>query len=166
MFEFMKVIEAARKVLHSKVLFEGKTPETEGLTFQEKVSLWKALDRLADAIEARKEALRLSLLEWAQNNGHPTEKGGSVYTDETFTVTREKRAGKKPEDKPFRALLKKKGIAITDAFDETKSLVYSPSKVQYLIDTGKLTQDEVDNLIKVSFALKVEAPEDFDQIAF
>lgn len=166
MFEFAKIIDAAIKMLRSKVLFEGKVPENEGLSFQEKVSLWKVCDRLEDAIKGRKESLRIALLEWAEKNGHPTDKGGSVYTDETFTITREKREGKMPEDKPFRALLKEKGIPLTEAYDEVKELTYSPSKVKYLIDTGKLTEVEVNNLKKVSFALKVEAPEDFNQIAF
>lgn len=170
MFEFKKVIEAAIRVLKTKTLFEavpnGTLPEGDGMSFQEKVSIWKALDQLEDAIKGRKEALRQSLLAWAAKHGAPTDKGGQVYTDETFTVTREKRGGKMPEDKPFRELLKKKEIPLTEAFDEVKALVYSPSKVKYLIDTGKLTEAEVEGLKKVDYALKVAAPEDFDQIAF
>lgn len=169
MFDYTKIINTASKFLRTKALFKlvpdmGDTKHA--LSFDEAVSLWKVADRLLDAIKSRKEDLREYLLDYAMEHGESTDKGGHVFQDERFRVVRERRISKAPDEKAFRTLLKEREIPLTEAFDETRTLVYSPSKVQFLVDTGKIEEGELHALRKVSFALKVEAPEDFDQIAF
>jgi hypothetical protein len=159
-----KYVDFARDFINDKAVFKENLLN---LGFVERAAIWKTLDvaeKVLTSKEGRKANLRQSLLDDAESQGTPTEKGGQMIEDKEsgFKVIRERREGKLPEIKPLIALLKKKEIPVVKAFDEVKELVPSPSKIEYLVQTGVLTQEEVDACKKVTFALRVDAPEAFD----
>jgi hypothetical protein len=130
-----------------------------GLPLTTRVAAWAVLDALKEMSEHRKDMFREQLLKDAEENGAPTDRGGNRLWVDQSEVIREKRQAKLPDDKSFQALLKSKGIPMSDAFDEVKSYTMNPSKVDFLIQSGRISQEEVDELRKVSWALKVKVSE-------
>jgi hypothetical protein len=124
----------------------------------EKVVLaYKLLDAVEKAAKDQKEYYKPFIMTWAEKLGEPTDKGGHKLEVGGCLVIREKRTAKVPEAPSVRKLLEDKGIKIEDAFDKQVTMVLSPTKLQYLIDTGKLKQADVDALRDVNYALRVDA---------
>ena len=128
------------------------------------IAAWAMLDTIAEMVEARKAQYRLELLARTEKEGVPTAKGGQHMRVDDNEVIREKRQEKLPAETDFRLMLATKGIPFTEAFDEVKTLKMNPSKVDFLIETGRLSQVEVDELRKVSWALKVKRAELVDKV--
>ena len=56
----------------------------------------------------------------------------------------------------IKELLKSKGIDMMECFDEVKTAVFNPSKLGYLVQIGKVTEEEVTAAIPaLSPALKI-----------
>lgn len=128
------------------------------------VAAWAMLTALEDTIAHRKSQYRTELLMRAERDGVMTDKGGNrLWTDDS-EIIREKRQDKLPAETDFRLLLATKGIPFSEAFDEVKTLQMNPSKVDYLVQTGRVAQDEVDELRKTSFALKVKQSELLEKV--
>lgn len=129
------------------------------------LAAWSVLDTLEDVIKQRKEAYRLAMLSHAEKNGDPTPKGGNQIQIDGSKVVREKRQNKMPEDNAdFRLMLAVRNIGLPELFDEVKVLQMNASKLDYLIDSGRLSQAEVDKFKKVAYALKVDQSEIIEEV--
>lgn len=132
-------------------------PATVELPIQ--VAAWSVLDTLEDLIKDRKQSYREQLLVTAEQTGVKTDKGGFRMWVDNSEVVRERRERKLPEEAGLKLLMASRGIPYNECFDEVKTLVLNPSKLDYLIETGRLSKDEVDALKKVDWALKVSQSE-------
>jgi hypothetical protein len=140
------------KSLFTSELFATKA---EDLSIVQMAIIYKAVDAVEKAAQARKKELKPSLLAHAKAKGEKTEKGHFQAMVDGHKLTDEVRQGTEPKADDFRELLEDNKIKVTDAYDEVKTLVYNPSKVQHLIATGKLKSNDVGELCSVSHALKV-----------
>ena len=66
----------------------------EGFTDEETATAWAAIDLLEKAAKARKEALRLSLLQRVEANGVENDKGSFEAEFQGVKVIKEKRQNK------------------------------------------------------------------------
>jgi hypothetical protein len=117
---------------------------------------YAVLNHLEKVIGARKKQLKPHLMSQAETHGDTTDKGGSVLAVDDEKIVRERRISSEPNEDKLRALLETNSIPILDCFDEVKSVKLNASKLQYLIDIGKLKKDEVEGLRDETFALKVD----------
>jgi hypothetical protein len=120
------------------------------------VVAYAAINFLEKVIEKRKAELKPHLLSQAETHGELTEKGHSVLELEDAKVTRERKLSAGPDEEKLKALLSTHGLSISDCFDEIKRVVLNPSKLEYLIQVGKLNGVEVEALRRESFALRVD----------
>lgn len=153
------VLEQLKQVLGGAAMKHEpeKGPVVAPEDMLDSVGAWKALDVIEKAAKERKESiLRPKLLEWAEKLGSPTDKGGQeLRLPGGTTLIREKRTDKLPEEKALRALLEEKGIAPNLVFDEIKTPVLNPSKLENLVKTGKLSAKDVEECKGVTYALLV-----------
>lgn len=154
-------ISRVKEAFHADPLFRDDPTEVETPTA---VAAWAMLDTLGELIEKRKASYRLELLTRSERDGVPTDKGGNRLWCDDSEVLREKRQNKLPEESDFRLLLLTKGISFTEAFDEVKTLKMNPSKIDYLIQTGRITQAEVDEYRKTTYAMKVKQSELLEKV--
>lgn len=117
---------------------------------------YAALNHIEKVIAKRKKELNPHLMKQAEAHGSLTEKGHRVLEVGQEKVTRERKLTAGPNEEKLKALLETKKLALFDVFDEVKAVVLNPSKLAYLVDTGKLKSDEVEALREESFALQVE----------
>jgi hypothetical protein len=117
---------------------------------------YAVINHLQKVIGARKKQLKPHLMSQAETHGETTDKGGSLLAVGEEKIVRERRLSSEPNEDKLRALLETNGLAILDCFDEVKSVKLNPSKLQYLIDIGKLKKEEVEGLRDEVFALKVD----------
>ena len=122
---------------------------------------WAIVHFMTRVLEERQKALRDHILENCKQYGSPyTDKqgrfSGKVAEKFDHEIRAQRRMGSLPEDEPIRRLLEKKAIDFNDAFSEVKKVVLDPSKIHALVERGKLTQDEVDDTHKKSWALQVK----------
>lgn len=128
------------------------------------VAAWAVLDSLEGVIEERKKAYRQHLLDYAKDNGTPTvdkkkktPTGGQEVWIDSSKVVREHRQDKLPNDTAdFRLMLAGKNISLSDLFDEVKTLVMNPSKLDFLIDSGRLDAKDLEQYKSTGYALKVK----------
>jgi len=134
----------------------------EEMTLHEKVDAYVALDRLEKTVAARKKQLNEDLKGYTEQAGDPVEGTGHKRVNVNgTTLTRECRPSKTPELEKLLALCKKKKIAKKDQPLATqKQVVFDPSKLGYLISTGRLTQEDVKDLFPVLYALTFEASDE------
>ena len=130
--------------------------DPEEMSPEQRTVAWATIDAMETVFSVRKSELRESLLEAVQKIGDETEGGHFVANIDGSEVKRERRQGKSPDDKEFRELLKSLSIPLTDCYTEETKYTLDPSKVQYLIDGGRLPEEKVEELKKVTFALKVK----------
>lgn len=136
--------------------------DIEKMSFVERNITYSLVQWMQDRLEKRRELLRLRLLEDVAQVGTANEKGSKEFTHTHGTIRAEKRVAKLPEDAKFKTLLAVAGIPESSVYDEVKTKVLNPSKVQALIEVGKLKESDVDALKKVSYALFVEPAEEVD----
>ncbi len=128
----------------------------EDLSPQQKAEAWAVIDTFETVLSGRKGELREGLFTTVQEIGDQTEAGHFIANIEGNEVKRERRQGKSPADKEFRALLKELSIPLTDCYSEETVYKLDMSKVNYLIDGGRLPAEKVEELKKVTYALKVK----------
>ena len=130
----------------------------EALSLHEQVQAHVVITALAEASEARLSALKASLMIYTGAKGALTGDNGTRALEiEGSKVTVEHRTGKMPDLDGMIALLATKGIAVGEATDVVSTLVLNPSKVEFLVQTGKVTQAEVDSLRPRVPALRIYA---------
>lgn len=113
------------------------------------------LDYAEKQCKKRKELLRERLLTEALDHGSQTEKGGSILFTDGAKVIREKRIAKLPDEAGIKALIREKGLDTRIVFSVVEKVVLDPSKLESAVDTGKLDEEDIAALRKVSYALKV-----------
>lgn len=144
---------------------EVSTKPVEELSATEAVVAFKVLDFIEKEIEPRKKALRAMLLGWVETHATKTTKTGSQVADlGGFSLTREKRRASEPEAEGLKKLLAEGGLKLEDAFDEVKVLQLNPSKLAFLVETGKLKIDAVEALHAIQWALKVREPKSVKEV--
>lgn len=153
----MKLLEIVKSLKVGDVGQLLAAPSAE-VSVQEKARAFFLLNWLGGKIEKRREVLRADLMKDIQKVGVANEDGDFVATfEDDLSLLRQARTAKTPDAEPIRVLLIAKGIEVTEAFDEVKSLVLNPSKLDHLISLGHFKQEEVDALRKVTFALVPKA---------
>jgi hypothetical protein len=141
---------------HSLLTGDHMTTNPAEMPIEEVVQAWVLYKHVSDSIEKRMKAFREVLLAKAEQYGKPTDKGGQVLSVQATKVLREKRVSAAPPEKGVRELLEKHELPIDEAFSTVKKVVLDPSKLQVLMDLGKLPSDEVEALKKVTWALRVK----------
>lgn len=134
------------------------------------VAAWSILDRLEELIKQRKLQYRAHFLAKAEAEGKPTfdkktreDKGGQYLVVDGSEVIREKRESKLPEENAVKLLLAVKSIPIMEVFDEVKTVELNATKLKFMVDTGRLSKKEVNDLKKVDWALKVKPSDVIDE---
>lgn len=153
-----KIIEAAEMVMRLDQLQNTVPACPDGEEPAERIlSSFIVLKALQKKIEDRLEAFKPYLHEAAENLGKDTEKGGQLWEIGGNSLLREKRVDTEPDNDLLRALLKERGIEVTDCFDTKQELILNQSKLQLKIDLGKVAAEDVEKLKKVGWALKPSA---------
>jgi hypothetical protein len=127
------------------------------------VAGWLLLANIEKMIKDRKEVMRERLLNEAEAGGQTSSSGSQSLPAEGATIVRERRESKQLPFQATAALLHSKGIPVEDACDEVVSYVVNQSKIQNMVDLGKLKQAEVDALREVTWALRVIPTEEVKQ---
>ena len=140
----MQALTEIQPLASGKVMTEA----TEKLTVIEQVQSHVLLKKVGEAVEARLKELREPLMAVAKAKGEvSTEKGTKKYVIEGNSICIEYRQAHAPDESKARELLLLKSIPLTEVFDEVKTLVFNPSKLDFLIKTGKISQADYDALI-------------------
>lgn len=124
------------------------------------VKAWAMLRYTQEVIDARLQQIRLRLMERAAQYGKATDKGGNRLIVEGTEVTRERRVASLPDEKTVRRLLEENGLKVDQAFSKVTKVVLDASKLQTLVDLGKLPEAEIDAARKVVWALRVKEASD------
>lgn len=132
----------------------------DDMTINNMVLAYKLVDFVEKEAAERKKVLRKQILSYAEVEGEPTEKGGSSVQVNGFKVVRERRRAADPNPEGIKELLEKNGIDVEEAFDAVKVLQLSPTKIKYLIESGKLDKEKVEALHAITFALRVFEPKE------
>lgn len=147
---FYSVSEVA-KIAKSKILTIKPTSFTENLTeFSEAVEAYAALKALHKVIESRLKVIKPFLHEITSTE---------MAVDGNL-VTKTKRRATVPDIDKLKALLETRGIELTKVFDIVEKLQLNPSRLQFLVDTGKLSAEDVENLHEITWAVEVEPSSD------
>lgn len=134
------------------------------MSMVEAVYAFHAVDQLGKALEVRREQLREFLLNQAKASGEATEGGGQSLEVHGSTVLRERRQNQSPDAEMLKAVLQADGIEVEACFDEVKSLQFNPSKLKFMIDTGKIDPAKVEPLKKVSWAIRVTPSDELKKL--
>jgi hypothetical protein len=154
-----KIVEAVAEVANSEIISKAN-PTLSEVTFA-----YAAISHMEKLLAARKEQLREILLTQAQKHGTPVgEKGAMQLVVNGTKVVRERKTSTTPDSTKLKMMIKERGISVDAAFDEVTVYELNPSKLQYLIDTGKLDGAEVEQLKSVTPSLKVTASNKVKQI--
>jgi hypothetical protein len=126
---------------------------TEEMTAEQSVAAYATLQLMESVITERKEQLRLKLFEVAVDNGSVDDNGTYRASIDGCGVGKRKSAGKLDE-KGLKKLLTKYNIALDSCFDQVTSFEFNNSKLEFLIDTGKIPKEEVDKLKKITYTIE------------
>ena len=152
------------KAVESLATTQAFSKPVQSLTVPEQVEAYAAAHFVEEVAKSRRESVRESLMKVAETTGIDNEKGGQKLTVGDFTVLRERRMSSTPDEKKLMTLLEKKGLSVEQAFDKVTVLQPNPSKVNALVESGHLTEDEGKALYKATYALIVHASSEFDAL--
>ena len=124
------------------------------MTTDQVAGTWIGLTKAVELMSARLEDLRMALFERAAESGVTTEKGHSILEIEGTEFTKERSQKKLPDEKILKELLKAAKLGVLEAFDEVTVLKMNPTKVDHLVETGRLPEDKIEEAKKVSYRLK------------
>jgi len=148
--------EAVEKYVEPILTGDIMTSDAEEANVASVVQSWVLLKHTKERIEERMKGLRNVLLGRAEEFGKETEKGGSKLSVEGSLVLRERRQAALPDEKKMRAILDEHGVKPDQAFTKVSKVVLDASKVQGLVDLGKIPEKKVDDAKKVTWALRVK----------
>lgn len=135
------------EVMHSPV---------ESMTTEELFHGYAIVQTMEKFLKDRREALNARLKEVIKKTGVTTEEGHVRLAHEGTYGTMQKRVSKSPDLDALKKLLAKASIDTSEVFDEVKTLEFNPSKLNSLVELGKLKQVDVKLLFGETFALVVE----------
>jgi hypothetical protein len=128
----------------------------EELTLAEQVSAHVMLRALCEASETRMAEVKDSLSVYVEAKGEAEgKKGTKAITILESKVSLEKRTASLPDYNGLLTLLEAKGLHVSDALDEVKTLKINPSKIAFLVATGKVKEEEINALRPVVPALRI-----------
>lgn len=153
--KFQRLTELSK--LGKGTLLQGRVEKfhTDLKAFSEGLESYIALKALAKAISSRLDDIKEVLHDATENTGQQSVDGNKVY--------RTKRVATMPDEDKLRALLETRKIELNQAFDTVQVLKLSGSKLQYLVDTGKLRAEDIEPLHKVTWAIDVEPSEELKE---
>lgn len=127
----------------------------DDLTDEEAAGAAAVLKFMDDLVKSRHSQIRDRLLERVEDIGEEYKDGSYVADVNGIEVRKTKNQGKLPDEKVVKNLLNENGLSLTEAFDEVKKWEMNPSKVDHLVDGGKIPKKEVEKSKKVTYSLKV-----------
>lgn len=136
----------------------------EKLNIEQRMDLYAAIQFEQDKLAKRREVLNARLKEDVKQVGTATEKGHYRFEVNGKVASVEKRVAKMPEEGALNTLLVKNGLSLDDVSDTVTEKRINPSKIDYLVELGKLKAADVDALKKVSYALSVDPNEETSQM--
>lgn len=134
-------------------IFSG---ELEEFSDEQAATAWAMIDLLEKVIEDRKKELREALFSRAEKSGKAKENGSLESSMGSVTVVKERRQGRLPDEEVVKACLKEAGLEYEDAFSAQMKWVMDPSKVDFLVQCGKLPAEKIEASKSVTYALKVK----------
>jgi len=153
-------IERFQTAMAMSILF---APPSADVPKEQGVVAWNALATMGEIFAAQLALWREYLLALAEKEGVTTDMGGQSLDVEGTRVVRERRKMKLPDEQGVKELLARNSLPISECFDEVKTLVLNPSKLDYLIQAGRISADQVEAMKKVTWALKVKPSETLDE---
>lgn len=150
--------------LHPLLAGGAMTKPLRDMTDDEVIQAWTMLRFASSKIGDRLNEIREVLLEDAAEFGSDTDKGGQRLYIGRHLILREKRVSKLPRQKDFKELLEKANLKNSEAFTKKTTTVLDASKIQNLINLGKLSEEDVEGLKKVTWALRVKPDEGLEAI--
>lgn len=132
------------------------TDPIDSFTDEQAATAWAMIDLLEKVVEGRKKDLRESLLARAEKAGTKKENGSFEAAMGAVTVINERRQAKLPDEDVVKACLKEAGLEYEDAFTAQMVWTMDPSKVDFLVQGGKLPAEKIEASKKVTLALKVK----------
>ena len=156
-----KEIEKFQQAMSPSQLFSPPSPDVPK---QDGVIAWNALATLADIFTSQRDLWREYLLNLAEKEGATTQQGGQAMDVEGTAIIRERRKSKLPDEAAVKELLAKNSIPMMECFDVVPTLVFNPSKLDFLIQSNKISADQVEAAKKVTWALKVKPSELLDSL--
>jgi len=117
---------------------------------------WSMIDAIESVAKERKAALREELLRRVEKNGEEGKNGSYTVQLEHVKILKEKRMAKLPDPKLVEKLVKEAGLEYDDAFTPKREWSLDPSKLDFLVQGGKLPGDQLEASKKITWALKVK----------
>ena len=131
----------------------------------EAVAAFAIVKHIEDTVKSRKGELRKRILDDKAiiSSGKETASGGTTTNVRGNKVQRKKTLKRFANEAKIRQILAMKGLGEDAAFDSQKvttiQQVVNPSKIQHLVDTGVLTEEEVNEFHKEQWTLIVQPSE-------
>lgn len=147
----LAILSEVTPIASGKLMHES----TSNLSLVEQVQIHCILKKVATAVESRLKEVRDPLMSVAESTGSSTENGHKELDVDGSRVVCEHRKSKLPSDEGVRQLLKEANIPLLEAFDEVKTLQLNASKLDFLVQTGKLTKEQLEKHIGETQALQV-----------
>jgi hypothetical protein len=136
----------------------------EKLSVEDRLTAYCIIQFMQDKLAKRRELMNARLKADVKQVGTTNDKGHMRFEHNGTVATVEKRVGKMPDEEGLRALMEKAGLEESDVFDKVTSLQLNPSKVENLIELGKLKRADVEVLCKTTFALTVDPSEHISKV--
>lgn len=133
--------------------------DIEKLSGTERKLAYCLLQFIVAEAEARKKELNERIKEDVRQVGTVNEKGHVRQSDNGTVATVEKRVAKSPDEKALSTLLMTNKIDDSSVYDIVPTKVLNLSKVNQLVELGKLKAEDVEKLFKVTYALTVDPSE-------
>ena len=132
------------------------TAPVEGMTEVELAGAFLQLDMILKMAKDRKEEVRARCLELLPQIGDENDKGSFSFEVDGTTLIQERRVEKLPNADAVKEQLREREMDISEAFSEVRTWKLDPSKVQFLVECGKLDGEVLDRTKKVTWAVKVK----------
>lgn len=153
-----------------KLIQEGLTIKADELlakpvgdmTTEEAVYAASILDVIAKKIEPRCKELKERLKAEANARGQPDPdgKGHKILTLlDGAGVTVQKKVASLPDDTELKALLAAREIPVKKVYDEVPTFVLNAAKLDFLVQAGKISVEEVSKMKKVTYSVLIDKPE-------
>ena len=127
-------------------------------------STYTVLDSAEKEIKLRKGKVRDRIIYVLKKYGTLNERGNHVLETATCVLTRQSRKNKMPDAEKVRTVLVKNGIEPSAVFTVVQKTELDPSKIQALIETGRITAKEIDDCRNVSDAVSIKTRPFFNTI--
>lgn len=108
------------------------------MTSEQAAAAHTMLKLVEDLVKARKEQLHDQAMTLAVEDGSKNDKGSYILEVEGTKIEARRSQSSSPDEKVVREELTKSRLPLSEAYDEVRTLVLNPSKLQFLVDCGKV----------------------------